>query len=112
MVDNCSITARLGSRKWAPRFDYILEQLAYTAVDEAVPVDEGLMAKFLENPVHDAIRVSIIALYDMQFYYAVSIFGMILLVIVLIKIIAGILVPGIYYSATTATATTIISTRR
>ena len=58
MVDNCSITARLGSRKWAPRFDYILEQLAYTAVDEAVPVDEGLMSKFLENPVHDAIRVS------------------------------------------------------
>lgn len=33
MVDNCSITARLGSRKWAPRFDYILDQLAYTAVD-------------------------------------------------------------------------------
>lgn len=26
MVDNCSYTARLGSRKWAPRFDYILEQ--------------------------------------------------------------------------------------
>lgn len=57
MVDNCSITARLGSRKWAPRFDYILEQLAYTAIDEAAPVDEGLMSKFLENPVHDAIRV-------------------------------------------------------
>lgn len=26
MVDNCSTTARLGSRKWAPRFDYILTQ--------------------------------------------------------------------------------------
>ena len=26
MVDNCSTTARLGSRKWAPRFDYNLEQ--------------------------------------------------------------------------------------
>ena len=25
-VDNCSYTARLGSRKWAPRFDYILDQ--------------------------------------------------------------------------------------
>lgn len=33
MVDNCSTTARLGSRKWAPRFDYILDQLAYTAID-------------------------------------------------------------------------------
>ena len=27
MVDNCSRTARLGSRKWAPRFDYLLEQV-------------------------------------------------------------------------------------
>lgn len=26
MVDNCSTTARLGSRKWAPRFDYNLMQ--------------------------------------------------------------------------------------
>ena len=26
MVDNCSFTAKWGSRKWAPRFDYILEQ--------------------------------------------------------------------------------------
>ena len=25
-VDNCSYTARLGSRKWAPRFDYIFDQ--------------------------------------------------------------------------------------
>merc|ERR1712100_957891 len=25
MVDNCSYTARLGSRKWAPRFDYNLD---------------------------------------------------------------------------------------
>lgn len=26
MVDNCSTTARLGARKWAPRFDYNLTQ--------------------------------------------------------------------------------------
>lgn len=58
MVDNCSITARLGSRKWAPRFDYILEQLAYTAVDNGSAVDDSLISDFLENPVHDAIRVS------------------------------------------------------
>lgn len=60
MVDNCSITARLGSRKWAPRFDYILEQLAYTAIDEGAAVDEALIQKFLENPVHDAIKVSFV----------------------------------------------------
>jgi ketol-acid reductoisomerase len=57
MVDNCSITARLGSRKWAPRFDYILDQLAFTAVDAGVPVNDQLIEEFLNNPVHDAIRV-------------------------------------------------------
>ena len=31
IVDNCSFTKnKMGSRKWAPRFDYILDQLAYT----------------------------------------------------------------------------------
>jgi len=34
MVDNCS-TARLGARKWAPRFDYLLTRQAYPAVDSA-----------------------------------------------------------------------------
>jgi ketol-acid reductoisomerase len=34
MVDNCSTTARLGSRKWAPRFDYILTQQAFATVDK------------------------------------------------------------------------------
>ena len=34
MVDNCSTTARLGSRRWAPRFDYLLTQVAYVNVDE------------------------------------------------------------------------------
>ena len=57
MVDNCSITARLGSRKWAPRFDYILDQLAYTAIDNGSGVNEKMMTEFLENPVHDAISV-------------------------------------------------------
>ncbi|CAM9225422.1 unnamed protein product [Choristocarpus tenellus] len=57
MVDNCSITARLGSRKWAPRFDYILDQLAYTSIDNGAVVDENLISDFLANPVHDAIKV-------------------------------------------------------
>ncbi|SFT31962.1 ketol-acid reductoisomerase [Streptomyces sp. ok210] len=33
MVDNCSTTARLAARKWEPRFDYLLTQTAYPAVD-------------------------------------------------------------------------------
>ena len=55
MVDNCSTTARLGSRKWAPRFDYILEQLAYPALDKDVPVNQELINNFKTNSVHDAV---------------------------------------------------------
>jgi len=55
MVDNCSFTAKTGSRKWAPRFDYILDQLAYTAIDNGKPVDETLISNFESNPVHGAI---------------------------------------------------------
>jgi len=56
MVDNCSFTAKTGSRKWAPRFDYILDQLAYTAVDNGKPVNEDLITAFENNKVHDAIN--------------------------------------------------------
>ena len=55
MVDNCSYTARLGSRKWAPRFDYILEQQAFVAIDEGTVKDKEAMTKFLSDPVHSAL---------------------------------------------------------
>eukprot|EP00549_Striatella_unipunctata_P025982 CAMPEP_0118687796 /NCGR_PEP_ID=MMETSP0800-20121206/8577_1 /TAXON_ID=210618 ORGANISM="Striatella unipunctata, Strain CCMP2910" /NCGR_SAMPLE_ID=MMETSP0800 /ASSEMBLY_ACC=CAM_ASM_000638 /LENGTH=501 /DNA_ID=CAMNT_0006585011 /DNA_START=152 /DNA_END=1657 /DNA_ORIENTATION=+ len=55
MVDNCSFTAKTGSRKWAPRFDYILEQLAYTAIDNENPVDMDLIAAFESHKVHEAV---------------------------------------------------------
>ncbi|XP_012079057.1 ketol-acid reductoisomerase, chloroplastic [Jatropha curcas] len=57
MVDNCSTTARLGSRKWAPRFDYILTQQAFVAVDNGAPVNRDLISNFLSDPVHGAIEV-------------------------------------------------------
>mmetsp|Transcript_4776 Transcript_4776/g.8425 ORF Transcript_4776/g.8425 Transcript_4776/m.8425 type:complete len:570 (+) Transcript_4776:79-1788(+) len=57
MVDNCSFTARLGTRKWAPRFDYILDQQAYVAVDEGIQVDEELKQDFLNHEVHAALAV-------------------------------------------------------
>ncbi|KAG6407087.1 hypothetical protein SASPL_130069 [Salvia splendens] len=57
MVDNCSTTARLGSRKWAPRFDYILTQQALVAVDNGSPINQDLMGNFLSDPVHGAIEV-------------------------------------------------------
>merc|ERR1719469_546295 len=56
MVDNCSFTAKTGSRKWAPRFDYILDQLAYTAVDNGKPVNEDLITAFMNNKVHAAVE--------------------------------------------------------
>ena len=57
MVDNCSITARLGSRKWAPRFDYLLSQLAFPAIDAgtAQPSPEQLQA-FREHRIHQALE--------------------------------------------------------
>jgi ketol-acid reductoisomerase len=55
MVDNCSYTARLGSRKWAPRFDYIFDQQAYTAIDEGQQLDEEAFQQFQRDPVHQAM---------------------------------------------------------
>jgi len=55
MVDNCSYTARLGSRKWAPRIDYILEQQAFTAIDSHEAVKPEIISKFLQDPVHQAL---------------------------------------------------------
>lgn len=53
MVDNCSTTARLGSRKWAPRFDYLLTQTAYTA---EVAGTTAIKA-FVDHPIHDVLRI-------------------------------------------------------
>ena len=50
MVDNCSYTTRLGSQKWAPRFDYILEQQAYVAIDNHEKLDEDCVNEFLNDP--------------------------------------------------------------
>ncbi|ADN02585.1 ketol-acid reductoisomerase [Spirochaeta thermophila] len=56
MVDNCSTTARLGARKWAPRFDYILWQNAYPEAEKGT-VDPDLVEKFKTHPVHEALAV-------------------------------------------------------
>ncbi len=57
MVDNCSTTARLGSRKWAPRFDYNLTQQAFVAIDNTESVDDTLIEAFKNHKVHDALAV-------------------------------------------------------
>ncbi|KAF2305286.1 hypothetical protein GH714_003478 [Hevea brasiliensis] len=45
------------SRKWAPRFDYILTQQAFVAVDSGTPLNRDLVSNFLSDPVHGAIEV-------------------------------------------------------
>jgi len=55
MVDNCSFTARLGSRKWAPRFDYMLEQQACNDLDAGKGINAAMIDKFMTNPVHTAV---------------------------------------------------------
>jgi ketol-acid reductoisomerase len=55
MVDNCSTTARLGTRKWGPRFDYIFQQLTLPALERGEPADEQLFERFLRNDIHEVL---------------------------------------------------------
>tara|TARA_Y100000591_G_scaffold329672_1_gene358746 strand:- start:408 stop:1889 length:1482 start_codon:yes stop_codon:yes gene_type:complete len=57
MIDNCSTTARLGARKWAPRFDYNLRQQAYTELQNGQQVNQELVQSFKSHPVHEAFLV-------------------------------------------------------
>lgn len=51
MVDNCSITARLGTRKWGPEFMKTLrEQIAH-------PSDTTPFTSFLAHPIHGDINI-------------------------------------------------------
>jgi len=58
MIDNCSTTARLGARKWAPRFDYILTQLAFPKLEQGGQIDEELADRFLNNNIHQVLKVA------------------------------------------------------
>jgi len=55
MVDNCSTTARLGSRKWAPRFDYNFQQQAFVDYDSGKEADGALIDAFKNHKIHQAI---------------------------------------------------------
>lgn len=59
MVDNCSTTARLGTRRWGPRFQSGLEQIAFPAADR--PEGErpsSAAAEFVDHPVHGALATA------------------------------------------------------
>jgi ketol-acid reductoisomerase len=55
MVDNCSTTARLGSRKWAPRFDYVLTEQSYVALDDKQQLDTALVDGFKKHEIHQVL---------------------------------------------------------
>jgi len=57
MVDNCSTTARLGARKWAPRFDYALSQTALLTLDSPPRDADAMFRRFLDNELHQALSV-------------------------------------------------------
>ena len=56
MVDNCSRTARLGTRRWGPRFQAAYEQIALPRLDR--PADRALLEDFEGNPAHDALAAA------------------------------------------------------
>ncbi|MFB4268628.1 hypothetical protein [Nonomuraea sp. GTA35] len=56
MVDNCSRTARLGARRWGPRFQAAYEQIAFPAA--TAPADGDLVSAFTRHPVHQALAAA------------------------------------------------------
>ncbi|MFC9909916.1 ketol-acid reductoisomerase [Streptomyces sp. NPDC127197] len=56
MVDNCSRTARLGARRWGPRFQAAYEQIAFPAAEHSA--DDALLTAFDTHPVHEALSTA------------------------------------------------------
>jgi ketol-acid reductoisomerase len=55
MIDNCSTTARLGARKWAPRFEAALTQSVFPTLDGDGAHDETLTKGLQEHPLHEVL---------------------------------------------------------
>ena len=55
MVDGCSMTARLGTRKWWARF-YAMAERALERFDmKGEEPDRDFFKDFLDHPIHDAL---------------------------------------------------------
>src|SRR5436190_648098 len=54
---NCPRTPGLAARKWAARFDYILKQQAFPAIDEDAVKDDTPFDKFLTSNIHEVLKV-------------------------------------------------------
>lgn len=56
MVDNCSQTARLGTRRWGPIFEKALD-CSFGAAQEGIVIDFDLLHAFINHPIHAALAV-------------------------------------------------------
>ena len=57
MVDNCSVTARLGARKWAPRFEAAITQQVFPELDSGGVDDDVLIKSFETHAIHDVLAI-------------------------------------------------------
>jgi ketol-acid reductoisomerase len=71
MVDNCSTTARLGARKWAPRFDYAMTQTALPKLVQSQAQDKAQFRRFLDSKMHEALSVCL----DLRPSVSISVLG-------------------------------------
>jgi ketol-acid reductoisomerase len=55
MVDNCSTTARLGARRWEPRFEAALNQQVFAALDGDGAYDAELLVALEAHPIHEVL---------------------------------------------------------
>src|SRR4029077_10037003 len=51
MVDNCSTTARLGARRWEPRFEAAISQQVFPTLDGDADYDAELIAALDSHPI-------------------------------------------------------------
>jgi ketol-acid reductoisomerase len=56
MVDNCSTTARLGARKWAPRFEAAITQQVFPLLDEQGARDDLLVKRLEDHRLHKVLE--------------------------------------------------------
>jgi ketol-acid reductoisomerase len=56
MVDNCSTTARLGARKWAPRFEAAITQQVFPLLDDHGARDDLLVKCLEEHRLHEVLK--------------------------------------------------------
>src|SRR5438270_1160745 len=71
MVDNCSVTARLGARRWGPCFEAAFARVAFPAAEapRSGTGDDQHLHRFLEHPVHTVLET----LSDLRPVVAISI---------------------------------------